>query len=75
MAIPDLGMIKVSDPETGIEKWIDTSSAATRDAYAKWWKNHITTVKNIFKRCGVDSTELRTDTDYVKPLIKLFKKR
>ena len=30
---------------------------------------------NIFKRCGVDSAELRTDLDYVKPLIKLFEKQ
>ena len=32
-------------------------------------------IKNIFKRCGVDSTELRTDLDYVKPLINLFENR
>jgi len=44
-------------------------------AYDKWWINHLEITKNIFKRCGVDSAELRTDTDYVKPLIKLFEKR
>ena len=37
--------------------------------------DHIELIKNIFKRCGVDSTELRTDLDYVKPLIKLFENR
>ena len=74
-AIPDVGLIKVSDSETGDEKWIDTSSVATRNAYEKWWINHIEIIKNIFKRCGVDSAELRTDLDYVKPLMKLFKNR
>jgi uncharacterized protein (DUF58 family) len=74
-AIPNIGLIKVSDAETGAEKWIDTSSRATRDSYEKWWVNHIELIKNIFKRCGVDSAELRTDLDYVKPLIKLFKNR
>jgi uncharacterized protein (DUF58 family) len=74
-AMPDVGLIKVSDAETGEEKWIDTSSGATRRAYEDWWKNHIETIKNIFKRCGVDSAELRTDQDYVKPLIMLFEKR
>jgi uncharacterized protein (DUF58 family) len=74
-AFPNVGMIKVSDSETGAEKWIDTSSRETRDAYEKWWQNHLTTVKNTFKRCGVDSAELRTDLDYVKPLIKLFENR
>jgi uncharacterized protein (DUF58 family) len=74
-AIPDIGLIKVSDSETGEEKWVDTSSGATRKAYEKWWTNHIEIIKNIFKRCGVDSAELRTDMDYVKPLIMLFEKR
>lgn len=74
-SIPDIGLIKISDAETGEEKWIDTSSSATRRVYEKWWVNHIETIKNIFKRCGVDSAELRTDLDYVKPLIMLFEKR
>jgi uncharacterized protein (DUF58 family) len=74
-SIPDVGLIKVSDSETREEKWIDTSSASTRRAHEKWWINHMDVIKNTFKRCGVDSTELRTDLDYVNPLIKLFEKR
>lgn len=74
-SIPDIGFVKVGDSESGMEKWIDTSSGATRDAYRKWWISHMEQVKNIFKRCGVDSAELRTDQDYVKPLIKLFESR
>lgn len=74
-AIPDIGLIKVSDSETGEEKWIDTSSKFTRNAYKQWWMSHIELIRNTFLRCGVDSTELRTDLDYVKPLIKLFENR
>ncbi len=74
-SIPDIGLIKVSDSETGAEKWIDTSSRITRNTYERWWMKHIELIQNIFKRCGVDSTELRTDLDYVKPLMKLFKNR
>jgi uncharacterized protein (DUF58 family) len=74
-AIPNVGLIKVLDSETGTEKWIDTSSRTTRDSYEKWWLDHLDLIKNIFKRCGVDSAEFRTDLDYVKPLIKLFKNR
>jgi len=73
--IPDIGLIKVSDSETGLEKWVDTSSEIARNAYKNWWNDHLTQIKNIFKRCGVDSTDLRTDVDYVKPLIKLFENR
>jgi uncharacterized protein (DUF58 family) len=74
-SIPDVGLVKVADSESGAEKWIDTSSRTTRDAYRKWWINHMELIKNIFNRCGVDSAELRTDVDYVKPLIKLFESR
>jgi uncharacterized protein (DUF58 family) len=74
-AIPGIGLIKVADSETGEEKWIDTSSRFARQSYEEWWNKHIELVKNIFKRCGVDSTELRTDLDYVKPLIMLFENR
>jgi hypothetical protein len=74
-SMPDIGLVKVADSETGEEKWIDTSSGVTRKAYESWWIGHIVMIKNTFKRCGVDFTELRTDLDYVKPLIMLFEKR
>ena len=74
-SLPDIGLVKVLDSETGEEKWVDTSSVATRVSYEKWWLNHMEIIKNTFKRCGVDSAELRTDLDYVKPLIMLFEKR
>lgn len=73
--LPDLGMVKVEDAESGAEKWIDTSSVKARSAYNSWWNNHVESIRNTFIKCGVDYTELRTDLDYVKPLIKLFKKR
>jgi uncharacterized protein (DUF58 family) len=74
-SIPDVGLIKVADSETGAEKWIDTSSLATREAYAEWWTGHLERNRNIFKRCAVDATEFRTDMDYVKPLMNFFKNR
>ncbi|HUV00254.1 MAG TPA: DUF58 domain-containing protein [Bacteroidales bacterium] len=73
--IPDVGLIKILDAETGDEKWIDTSSASVRKKYKEWWDGHVEKIRNIFKRCGVDYTELSTGEDYVKPLIKLFEKR
>jgi uncharacterized protein (DUF58 family) len=74
-SIPDVGLIKVSDSESGAEKWIDTSSKFARIAYSDWWNRHISDIKSIFKRCGVDSAFISTAEDYVKPLIALFEKR
>ena len=74
-SLPDIGMVKIEDAETGTEKWIDSSSEITRREYAKWWNAHLDLVRKTFLRCGVDSTEISTAEDYVKPLIKLFKSR
>lgn len=73
--IPDVGFIRVTDPETGTEKWIDTSSARTRKDYADQWKLHDETVSSAFVSCGVDAATVSTGDDYIKPLISLFKHR
>lgn len=75
LSIPDIGLVKVEDSETGEERWIDTSSKFARQAYSEWWAYHMSAIRNTFRKCGVDSTELRTDRDYVKPLVQLFEKR
>jgi uncharacterized protein (DUF58 family) len=74
-AMPDIGMMKIIDAESGNEKWIDTSSVITRMEYEKWWSDHVQYLKNVFKKCGVDSSMISTNEDYVKPLMKLFKTR
>lgn len=74
-SIPDIGMVKIVDSETGAERWIDTSSASARRKYNQWWENHIENIKSMFKRCGVDSAFFSTGEDYVEPLIQLFESR
>jgi uncharacterized protein (DUF58 family) len=73
--IPDVGFMRVADPETGAEKWIDTSSAKIRKDYTDQWKQHDETVSNAFISCGVDAATVSTGEDYIKPLISLFKHR
>lgn len=74
-SLPDIGLFKAVDAETGAEKWIDTSSGMARRAYHEWRNSQEAKINNTFKRCGVDYTELSTEADYVKPLIKLFESR
>ncbi len=74
-SMPDVGLIKISDSETGNDRWIDTSSSLSRKEYAQWWLDHTTDIKNLFKKCGVDSAYISTSEDYVKPLIKMFESR
>jgi len=74
-SMPNIGLIKVSDAETGYEKWVDTSSGHIRKAYMRWWDEHTARIRDTFKKCGVDAAYISTGEDYVKPLIKLFAAR
>ncbi len=74
-SLPNAGLIKILDSETGNEKWIDTSSRSARNAYKKWWEEHLAVFNNVLNRCGVDAAKISTGEDYVKPLIKLFESR
>lgn len=73
--LPDIGFVKTADPETGEEKWIDTSSARVRGIYSEWWNQQKLAKDEIFTKCGVDLAEISTGEDYVRPLITLFKRR
>lgn len=73
--IPDVGMLKLIDAESGYEKIIDSSNKRVRDMYAGWWDKKHQKALEVFSKCGVDTTKISTDEDYVKPLIKLFKLR
>jgi len=73
--IPAIGLVKMKDSETGKDLWIDSSNRATREMYHRWWRETEARTNEIFSKCGIDSTAVRTDEDYVKPLLNLFKKR
>jgi len=73
--LPAVGLLRVLDAETGLEKWIDTSKNRIRENYAMKWESHLEIMKEIFSRAGVDNVSMHTGEDYVKPLIGLFKQR
>lgn len=73
--LPNVGLMKITDSETGVEKWVDTSSRKVRQIYQEWWKKQQENMQTSFNRSKVDSVSVRTDEDYVKALLALFKKR
>ena len=73
--IPNIGLIKVKNAETGKKIWVDTSDPKLRSNYLIWSKRTDKKLDNLFTRSGVDVAKIRTDQDYVKPLINLFKRR
>ncbi|MFR0678569.1 DUF58 domain-containing protein [Dysgonomonas mossii] len=73
--LPSVGLMKILDAETGSEHWIDTSSRKVRQTYKDWWQKQQDSMQTSFNRSKVDSVSVRTDEDYVKALLALFKKR
>lgn len=74
-SLPNVGLAYFKDSETGDLKWIDTSNKKLRANYNKWWNEQCENSAAIFRKAKVDWADLRTDQDYVKPLINLFKNR
>lgn len=73
--LPSVGLIKFRDAETGKEQWIDTSHYAMKNFYSKWIREKTRELDELFSKNGIDQAMIYTDQDYVKPLMKLFKKR
>ena len=73
--LPSIGLMKILDAESGSEHWIDTSSRKVRQTYKDWWQKQQDSMQISFNRSKVDSVSVRTDEDYVKALLALFKKR
>lgn len=73
--IPNVGLIKMRDLESGLEGWIDTSSKKVRKMYAKAWYDRQQWISGAMARSGVDMASISTDEDFVKALLGLFRRR
>ena len=71
--LPNVGLLKVRDPETGTRVWADTSLVGVREAYAQAWCEQQNALETIYTKTGMHNISLRTDEDYVKALMRLFK--
>ena len=71
--MPDVGLLKVKDAETGERIWVDTAMEQVRNDYARAWQRQQSLLENLFIRTGVNNIAIRTDEDYVKALMRLFR--
>ena len=71
--LPNVGLVKFHDAETGNDIWVDTSITAVRSNYAQAWRDNQDEIQQLFTRTGVDHVSIRTDEDYVKALMHLFR--
>lgn len=72
--LPDVGLMRVADLETGTEQGVDTSSKRVRNDYSRWWYERQQNMSDTLKRCRVGSVSVATDEDFVSALKGLFQK-
>ena len=71
--MPNVGLLKVKDAETGQRIWVDTSLESVRAAYDKEWWGQQESIKLLLTKTGTNSVAIRTDDDFVKKLMTLFR--
>ncbi len=73
--LPNVGLIRTYDMESGLETIIDTSSKAVRQKHTTAFENNFKYFTSNFNKCGADYISLETKESYVNALLKFFKKR
>jgi uncharacterized protein (DUF58 family) len=73
--LTDVGLVEMIDSESGQRVWVDTSSRRVRDHYARHWQERHEKMDKVLSRARIDHADVTTEEDYVKELIKLFKRR
>ena len=73
--LPNIGLVKFMDAETGEIRWLDTSKKEVREHFAKNVRKKEQYLKEIFNKSGVDSVTINTSGSYIQPLMGLFKRR
>ena len=74
-SLPDVGILRIHDAETGYEQYIDTSNNALRRAHSQYWQERKEVLRNTFQKNSVDYVSISTDEDYVKHLQMMFARR
>ncbi|MDR1347240.1 MAG: DUF58 domain-containing protein [Prevotellaceae bacterium] len=73
--IPNAGIIRFKDAETGKLIFVDTSLKSVRRTYFDRMDKINDNLKHTFSKCRIDNVRISTGEDYVKPLMQLFKNR
>ena len=73
--LPDVGIVKLRDAESGEERWVDTSSRLVRDGFRAFWQEHREKYHKLFVQRRIDNIIIRVDSPYLKPIVDFFRLR
>ena len=75
LELPDIGLARLTDPETGETIDVDTSDPGVRTAFADAVHTEREARKKLFRRLAIDEVPVRTDGSIVEPLFRFFRNR
>lgn len=73
--LPDVGLVKFQDAESGYTRIVDTSSSKVQMQHARWWAQELSRIDLLLQKCGIDHTLLYSDDDTTQALLRLFQHR
>jgi uncharacterized protein (DUF58 family) len=73
--LPDIGLARFIDPETGDTLDIDTSDADVRRKFGEAVEEEINSRRRLLRRLAIDEIPVHTDGSIVEPLIRFFRAR
>ena len=73
--LPDIGLARFTDPETGAVVGVDTGDRVLRERFAKAMQDEVDARTQLLRRLAIDEVAVRTDQRYVEPLLRFFRLR
>ena len=73
--LPKVGLIKMRDAETGLERWIDTTDRKVQQSFKQFWSQHEQRLKKALLSTKVDRINIEIQKPYIRPLVDFFKMR
>jgi uncharacterized protein (DUF58 family) len=73
--LPEIGLLRLEDPESGETTVVDTSDPQVRREFANRRGEARAARDTMFRAAGADHVALQTDRDYARPLYRLFQNR
>jgi hypothetical protein len=73
--LPNVGLLKVKDPESAASRWVDTTDPGLRRTYTQRFDQHQQETAELFRRAGADFLSVQTTDSYVNTLLRFFEQR
>lgn len=73
--LPNVGVIKMKDAESGLERWIDTGDSNVQKSFRNYWQKHEEYLRKALLSTKVDRINIDIQNPYIRPLVDFFKMR